>query len=202
MLPCDPKLLVPKKGSNQNIRCLPNEAKNLLYVDREDIMGRINKCKLRWKPSKSDRNVSYRLYWSNAAPVGYKSNFIKLGKVTEVDLPDILIGHGSLGNLIYLGISAVDRWGNESNIKRVSEPYRLSPPVGPVAFAFDSLNYPNDTAPMENRNTRETELQRQAFEKTVQKFQSIRLRPPLKFVTAEGKIVDGFADSFRKTAEL
>ncbi len=166
-------------------------------------MGKIKKCKLSWKPPESDPDVDYRLYWSNVSSLSYNSNFIRLGNITEVDLPDILEAHASWGESIYLGISAVDKWGNESDIITLSEPYKLSAPEAPMDFELTPLNYYKITDPRKKAEKEDTDLQKegadlqkQASEKTDQEIQTNNRRPASKFVTKEGKIVDGFDNRF------
>lgn len=165
-------------------------------------MGRIKKCKLSWKPSESDVIVDYRLYWSNETPVNYNANFIKLGNITEVNLPDILLAHASSGESIYLGISAVDKGGNESDIILLPEPYKLSVPAAPVDLALTALDEFKITAPREKTGIQDTEMQKQATEKRDQEIQPNDRRPASKFITTEGKIVDDFDTRLRKTFEL
>lgn len=162
-------------------------------------MGKIKKSKLSWNPSGSDSNVDYRLYWSDATPVNYNSNFIKLGNVTEVDLPDILDDYEISGESIFLGISAVDKWGNESDIVTLSAPYKLSAPAAPVDLALNPLNYFKITAPKKNAE-QDIDIQKQAAEKTDQDVQPNNQRPASKFITTEGKIVDDF--TIRKSFEF
>ncbi len=161
-------------------------------------MGKIKKCKLSWKPSDSGPNVEYRLYWSNVTPVGYDSNFIELGNITEVDLPDILKAHESLGGSIYIGISAVDKWENESDIITLSEPYKFSAPAAPADLALIPLNYYKITAPMEKAENQNTDIQKQVTEKTDREIQSNDQRPTPKHITTEGKIVDAINRSLGK----
>ncbi len=147
-------------------------------------MGKIKKCKLSWKPSESDPNVDYRLYWSNLPPVSYDSNFIMLGNTTEVDLPDILLSHESSGELVYLGISVMDKWGNESDIITLSEPFKLSAPSAPVDLALTTLDDFIITAPREKAEIQDTDTQKQANGKTEQEIQSNDWHPASKPITS------------------
>lgn len=99
-------------------------------------MAKIKKFKLSWKHSKSDLIAGYKLYWSIKSPVHYSSNSIKLDKINELDMPDILIGIALSGESIYLGISAIDEMGNESDITTLSEPFNFSVPSAPEEFAL------------------------------------------------------------------
>jgi len=184
---------------------LPEEAgneKNLLRVDKEVIVSKIKQSKLSWKPSESNPNADYKLYWSNATPVSYNSKFIRLGNITEVGLPDILDDNEISGESIYLGISAVDARGNESDIITLSEPYKLSAPTAPVDLKLTTLNFYKITNEMKRTNNQDTEKQKQVSEKTDQEVRLNYRSPAAKFVTTEGKIVDAFDNAIRKTFEF
>ena len=165
-------------------------------------MGRIKKCKLSWKPSESDLAVDYRLYWSNETPLGYNSNFIILGNITEVNLPDILADHESSGKSIYLGISAVDKEGNESDIITLREPYKLSAPTAPADLSLTSLDDVEMTDPREKAENKKADIQKQVIEKADQESQANDRRPVSTFITTEGKIIDDFDTRLRKTFKL
>ena len=101
-------------------------------------MAKIRKCKLSWNTSDSDHIVGYKLYWSTQNTVSYDSNFIELGNVREVNLPDILEYVPSIGESILFGITAVDMNGNESDITTLAEAYILTAPPAPVEFSIDA----------------------------------------------------------------
>jgi hypothetical protein len=105
---------------------------------KEDGLAKIRKCKLSWKASDSDRVVGYKLYWSTENKVSYDSKCIDLGDVQEAYLPDILGNVPYLGDSIRFGITAVDKNGNESDIKVLAEAYRLTVPPVPASFAISS----------------------------------------------------------------
>jgi len=164
-------------------------------------VGKIRNYKLTWKPSESDLdidnfNVNYRLYWSNLPPVTYNSNFVMLGNVTEVDLPDTLGTHESSGGLIYIGISAVDQWGNESDIITLPEPFKLTAPAAPVDLKLNTLNYFKITAPRGKAENQDTDRRKRPAEKTDQEIQPNVRRPVGKFIPTEGKIIDAFCKTF------
>lgn len=101
-------------------------------------MAKIRKCKLSWNTSDSEFIVGYKLYWSRDDSVSYHSNFIELGNVREVTIPDVLEYMPSIGESILFGISAVDKNGNESDITLLSEAYRPTAPPAPVDFSLDA----------------------------------------------------------------
>jgi hypothetical protein len=105
---------------------------------KEDCVAKIRKCKLSWNTSDSDHIVGYKLYWSTGNKVSYDSNFIELGKVREVNIPDVLEHVPSIGESIFFGIAAVDKNGNESDITTLAEAFTLTAPPAPVDFFLDT----------------------------------------------------------------
>lgn len=165
-------------------------------------MGRIRKCKLSWKPSESRLVAGYRLYWSNETPVNYNANFIELGNVTEVNLPDILMSVAPSEQSVYLGISAVDEAQNESDLILLPEAYYLSVPPAPVDLVLTSLDDFKITKPKTEPENQVHDRQKSDTPPTEQEIQSNPSRPVTKHVTTEGKIVDDFTLRFRNTLEL
>jgi len=165
-------------------------------------MGRIRKCKLSWKPSESRLVAGYRLYWSNETPVSYNSNFIEIGNVNEVNLPDILMGVAPSGESIYLGISAVDEAKNESDLIFLPESYHLSVPPAPVDLVLTTFDDFKVTKPKIKPEDQVQDRQKSDTPQTEQEIKSNPLRPVTKHVTTEGKIVDDFSIRLRNTLEL
>lgn len=163
-------------------------------------MGKIRKCKLSWKPSDSDFLVGYKLYWSTENHVNYGSNSITLGNKTEVNLPDVLIGIVPSDENIIIGISAVDIMGNESDIITISEPYRISTPQAPLDLAMTTLDDYNIIASKKETEERTLDGQDPNAYQKAEKSLVDALRPPSKFVTTEGRIVDSFGGKIHKTS--
>lgn len=91
-----------------------------------------------WTASTAVDVATYRVYATpDAEPITYNSDFIDVGKVTEVDL-------GALANEGFtplidaegrfnLGVSALDEMGNESDITvKPSVPLDFVPPTAPT----------------------------------------------------------------------
>jgi hypothetical protein len=110
-------------------------------------MAKYRKCKLSWKPSNSDLFVGYKLYWSKEDAINYDSNFIELGNVCEVIIPDIFKYPPDPGVSLRFGVSAVDLEGNESDIVLLAEMYQASEPAVPLDLSLKTLN---DFAVIEN----------------------------------------------------
>ena len=161
-------------------------------------MAKIRKFKLSWKPSESDLVVGYKLYWSTNGPVNYSSNSIKLGKINEVDLPDIVIGLALSGESIHLGISAVDEMGNESDIISLSEPYHFSVPSAPEKFELigqdDFKILEQDENPIQGMENDDAKQNGESIEQDGP-------RSPIKLAAPEGGNVDDFGLSIKKIFE-
>lgn len=164
-------------------------------------MGRIRLQKLSWKPLELNPAVGYRLYWSKETPVSYDSNFFKLGNTTAVSLTDILLRAAPMGESIYIGISAVDEAGNESDIISLPEPYRVSVPIAPMDLVVESLK---DFKIIEKKGEAENQTQdsqKPAIPQVDQKFHQENPQLSSKHVINEGEITDDFSMKIRKALE-
>lgn len=102
-------------------------------------MAKIRKCKLSWQPSDSSKIAGYRLYWSKGERVDYDCPFVDLGNVCEAFLPDALNYRPKHNETLVLGVTAVDKNGNESDITTLPRPYELTVPLAPGAFSITAL---------------------------------------------------------------
>ncbi len=103
-------------------------------------MGKVRKCKLCWKRSKSKQVVGYRLYWTKDGKPSYDSHHFDLGDVNEVVLPDVLKLNPRYPFRIMLGISAVDIYENESDILSFPEPYTNKIPLQPTELSLTEID--------------------------------------------------------------
>lgn len=94
-------------------------------------MARIRRCKLFWAASQADDITSYRIYWANGQTVGYDDNFIDVGLVTEIQIPEHIT---HVGGPVMFGITALDKDGNESDMTTVAEPFQVEIPQAPQRF--------------------------------------------------------------------
>jgi len=76
--------------------------------------------RIRWSRSSSQSVVGYRLYWTVSGEVSYDSEFIDIGDRTELILPDQLPLLQHVRGEVALGITALSRNGNESDMVRFS----------------------------------------------------------------------------------
>jgi hypothetical protein len=100
--------------------------------------GRIKRKKVRWAPSTS-AEVSYRLYWSTNGATGYDSDYADVGNVLQVTLPDDIPSFPLIAGQIELGISAVSRAGNESEITRIVVPIDFTVPEPPIDLKLEDF---------------------------------------------------------------
>ena len=85
--------------------------------------ARAKRLRIRWNSSSSSTDVKgYRLYWSVNSEVSYDSNFVEVGNVTEVILPDDVPLFPAVAGEIELGVTAVNHTGNESDMAKISVP--------------------------------------------------------------------------------
>jgi len=76
--------------------------------------------RIHWNRPPSPGVVSYRLYWAVLGEVSYDSESIDLGDRTEVILPDQVPSLQQVRGEVALGITALNRDGNESDMVRFS----------------------------------------------------------------------------------
>jgi hypothetical protein len=105
-------------------------------------MARFQSRTLSWKPVDSKDVVGYNVYWAKGATVSYDSESIYVQDLTEIIIPEALKGFVPEAGIYMFGITAVDRWGNESDIKKLIEPLRFSAPLAPASVWLDSVGSP------------------------------------------------------------
>jgi Tfp pilus assembly protein PilZ len=89
-------------------------------VKKATIIGKIRQKKIRWESSASSEVVGYKLYWSEDEELNYDSKSVEVGNVTEVILPSGIPSFPLIKGRITLGISAVNKAGNESDITKMT----------------------------------------------------------------------------------
>jgi len=90
-----------------------------MIKDRKTV-SKTKKKRIRWSRSPSLNVVGYRLYWAVLGEVSYDSEFIEIGDRTEVILPDQVPPLQHVCGEVALGIAALTRNGNESDMVRFS----------------------------------------------------------------------------------
>ena len=90
-----------------------------MIKDRKAV-SKTGKKRIRWSRSPSPNVVGYRLYWSVSGEVSYDSEFVDIGDRTEIMLPDQVPPLHHARGEVALGITALNRDGNESDMVRFS----------------------------------------------------------------------------------
>jgi hypothetical protein len=90
----------------------------MITIKSRKAASKTKKRKVRWNRSLSLDVVTYRLYWATVGEVSYNSEFIDIGDGTEVILPDQVPPLHDVHGEVALGITAVNRHGNESDLVR------------------------------------------------------------------------------------
>jgi PilZ domain len=93
--------------------------------------GKIKRKRIRWYRSPSIEVTQYRLYWSMEAEVDYGSQYVELGNVTEAILPDDIPSFPLITGTLHLGITAVSKAGNESEMTKISASLDFALPEAP-----------------------------------------------------------------------
>jgi hypothetical protein len=93
--------------------------------------GKIKRKKIRWYRSPSIEVIRYRLYWSLEAEVDYDSQYVELGDVTEAILPDDIPSFPLITGTLHLGITALSKAGNESDMTKTSASLDFVVPEAP-----------------------------------------------------------------------
>ncbi len=137
-------------------------------------MSKIKKRKLRWEASESSQVVGYKLYWSESGEVGYDSQYVRLGKVTEIILPDDVEAFTPGDGPIAFGITAYDELGNESDMTTFVAPYQFSVPQAPVDLWVETLeDYYVSAPPRGESEEKETGAR-------VENLRPVKLRKPAR----------------------
>ena len=90
----------------------------MLTIKGHKTALKTKKKRIRWNRSPSPSVLGYKLYWAVVGEVSYDSEFIDIGDRTEVALPDQVPSLQHVRGEVALGITAVNREGNESDMVR------------------------------------------------------------------------------------
>ena len=102
-------------------------------------MAKIKRRRLKWVASSSPQVVGYKLYWSQNADLNYDSEWLMLGNVTEIVLPDQVKTFKPNGGPVEFGVTAVDELGNESDMVTLKAPYQFNVPKAPDDLYLQKL---------------------------------------------------------------
>jgi len=108
-------------------------------------LARLRKKTIRWERPAISAPQKYRIYWAAGENVGYDSEHVDLGDVEEAMLPDAIPSLPANARQVYLGISAVNESGNESDITTLRDCLDFSIPEAPKDLQV--LDWGVNTAP-------------------------------------------------------
>jgi hypothetical protein len=77
---------------------------------------RVRKRRISWDPPPSPEVIGYRMYWALNQNVSYNSQFIYIGQKTALILPDDVPSFPRVAGQMEIGITALSRSGNESDM--------------------------------------------------------------------------------------
>jgi len=89
-------------------------------IKESKSVSKTKKKRIRWSRSPSPGVVNYRLYFAFLGEVSYDSEFVDLGDRIEIMLPDHVPPLLHVRGKVALGITALSRNGNESDMVRFS----------------------------------------------------------------------------------
>jgi hypothetical protein len=109
--------------------------------DKETVshMGKARRKKVSWKSSTSTNVSGYRLYWAVGKQVNYDSEYIELGNITDVTLPDDIPSLTQQTGDIQLGVTAISQSGNESDMTILSTFIDFRLPEAPEDLEIENI---------------------------------------------------------------
>jgi hypothetical protein len=102
-------------------------------------MAKIRKRRIRWNASASPHVIGYKVYWSVGARVSYDSEYVGVGRRTEIVLPDDIPSIPLSGGAVDLGVTAVTEIGNESDMIRFPSPLEFGAPEPPLDLVLETV---------------------------------------------------------------
>jgi len=102
-------------------------------------MAKIRKKRVRWNASITNDVAGYKLYWAVGEGVGYDSDFAEIYDGTEVILPDEISSFPLVSADVELGITAVSRAGNESDMTKCVAHFDFSAPEAPKEIIVEEM---------------------------------------------------------------
>ena len=131
---------IEPKGSELNFYGVESDqVKAMNFKKKLGRIGRVNKKRVRWQPSKSPDVLKHRLYWARSGEVNYNSDCVELGDVTEVILPDDIPSFPLIAGDIELGVTAIDQAGNESDITKLNVFINFRVPEAPQNLEVEDM---------------------------------------------------------------
>jgi len=100
---------------------------------------RVRRRKISWDPSPSPDVIGYRVYWAANERVSYDSDFVDVGQVTAIVLPDDVPVFPRMRGKMEIGVTAVSRSGNESDMGIVEAFFDFTRPGMPLHLRIEML---------------------------------------------------------------
>jgi hypothetical protein len=100
---------------------------------------RVRRRKISWDPSPSPDVIGYRVYWAVNESVSYESDFVDVGQVTAIVLPDDVPFFRRLTGQVEIGVTTVSRSGNESDMGIVEAFFDFTRPGMPLHLRIETL---------------------------------------------------------------
>ncbi len=129
------------KAFDQELALLRSAHEKAVGWNRETVnpVGKARRKKVSWKPSTSTDVSGYRLYWAMGKQVNYGSQYIELGNITDVTLPDDIPSLIQQAGNLQLGVTAINQSGNESDMTTLSAFVDFRLPEAPQDLEIESL---------------------------------------------------------------
>ena len=127
--------------------CIPetHQEQSMQVYKEVKKVGKVKRKRVSWVLASSPDVRTYRLYWSKDGEVNYDSNYIDIGHVSELILPDDLPSFHYKTGRRWLGVSAITHAGNESNIGRFTLDFNFEVPDTPQNLTVEDLQGPLNT---------------------------------------------------------
>jgi hypothetical protein len=100
---------------------------------------RVRRRKISWDLSPSPDVIGYRVYWAVNERVSYHSEFADVGLVTAIVLPDDVPSFRRVTGQVEIGITAVSRSGNESDMGIVEAFFDFTRPGMPLHLRIETI---------------------------------------------------------------
>lgn len=101
--------------------------------------SRIRRRRISWEPSPSPDIIGYRIYWALNCDVSYRSEHFDIVKKTSLILPDELPFFPQEAGEMEIGITALSRSGNESDMAVIGAPVDFSRPSMPSKLKIETI---------------------------------------------------------------
>jgi hypothetical protein len=129
------------KAFDRELAYLKSAHEKAVGWDKEtvSITGKARRKIVSWKPSTNTDVSGYRLYWAMGKQVNYDSQYIELGNITDVTLPDDIPSLVQQAGDIQVGVTAISQAGNESDMTVLSAFIDFRLPEAPQNLEIENI---------------------------------------------------------------